>query len=364
MKRQLCILAFTAALAGAITTASAAFPEEVRQALRLTTADIQAALAKSGLPKDATIAILPVKHDADDYALGILKNAATGAGLQCVEGKEDPFVQEVFKEIEWDERKDDILDGATLAKFGKLKTAKLLMYGVVRDSSGSGGRGYAEVEIHVSSIETKQHLWGQVFANRFYSATDMQGLTVLDPNMRQVIRESFERAATALKSNAKLKDTRTIAIVPLAGDMDRFFTGQVESMVSKTQFLPKQLDTATLGETRALLRDNPQAADAVLYGAIRDCYRKPLHVHPDQVEYDINAAVQLTIQDSKTGNILWSDLIEARGTDSTPKLNWWEMTLRYGPGVLAGKWYVLVPLLGFAGLIVLLVFFRLMRRAR
>ena len=73
---------------------------------------------------------------------------------------------------------------------------------------------------------------------------------------------------------------------------------------------------------------------------------------------------QLTIEDSKTGNILWSDLIEARGTDSTPKLNWWEMTLRYGPGVLAGKWYVLVPLLGFAGLIVLLVFFRLMRRAR
>ena len=363
MKRQLCILAFTAALAGAITTASAAFPEEVRQALRLCSTDIQAALARSGLPRDATIAILPVKRDADAYAIGILKNAATAAGLQCVEGKEDPFVQEVFKEIEWDERKDDILDPATLARFDKLKAPKLLMYGVVRDASGGNGHSYVEIEVHVSSIETKQHLWGQVFARRFYSAPDLVGLVDLDPAVRQLIRESLDRAVTALKSSAKLKDTRTVAIVPLAGDMDHFITGLVESMVSKTQLLPKQLDLTTLGEARALLRDNPQVADAVLYGAIRDLSRKVLNRYPDRVEYQISSAVQLTLQDAKTGNVLWSDLIEAQGTDTTT-LSWWEMTQRYGPFVLACKWYVLGPLLALAGLVVLLLFFRMMRRAR
>ena len=363
MKRHLCILAFSAALAGALTTASAAFPEEVRQALRLATADIQAALASSGLPKDATIAILPVKRDVEDYAIGILKNATTGAGLQCVEGKEDPFIQEVFKEIEWDERKDDLLDPATLARFGKLKAPKLLMYGVVREASGGNGRGYAEIEVHVSSIETKQHLWGQVFGRRFYSAPDLVGLVDLDPAVRQLIRDSFDRGATALKASAKLKDTRTVAIVPLAGDMDRFITGLAESMVSKTQLLPKQLDIATLGEARALLRDNPQAADALLYGAVRDLSRKLLSRYPDRVEYQISSAVQLSIQDAKTGIVLWSDLIEGQGTDTTT-LSWWEMTQRYSPLVLARKWYVLVPLLAFAGLVVLLLFFRLLRRAR
>ena len=181
MKRLLHLFALTAALAAATSTALAGFPEEVRQTLRLCTADIQSALARSGLPKDATIALLPIKRDSEDYALGVLKNAATGAGFTCVEGKEDPFVQEVFKEIEWDERKDDILDPATLAKFGKLKAAKLLMYGVVREATGGNGRGYVEIEAHISSIETKQHLWGQVFARRFYTAPEVTGLVDLDP---------------------------------------------------------------------------------------------------------------------------------------------------------------------------------------
>lgn len=363
MKRTLSILALAAALAGDLTSASAAFPEEVRQALRLCTADIQSALARSGLPKDSPIAILPVKEDSESYALGILKDAATGAGLQCVEGKEDPFVQEVFKEIAWDEKKDDILDPTTLAKFGKLKASKLLLYGRVRETAGGSGRGYAELEVHVSSIETKQHLWGQVFARRFYSAPDVKGLLELDPDVRKLIRESFDRGVMALKANAKLKDTKTIAVVPLAGDMDHFVTGLAERMVSQTQFMPKQLDVTTLGEARALLRDNPQAADAVLYGAVRDLSRKLLNRYPDRVEYETSSAVQLTIQDTKTGNVLWSDLIEARGTDST-KLSWWEMTQRFGPLVLAGKWYVLVPLIVIAGVFVLLVFFWMMRRAR
>lgn len=255
MKRQLTILALTAALAGAVANTATAFPEEVRQALRLCSTDIQAALARSGLPRDTTIAILPIKRDVDNYALGILKNAATAAGLNCVEGKEDPFLQEIFKEIEWDERKDDIPDPTTLARFGKLKAPKLLMYGSVRDATGGNGRAYAELEVHVSSIETKQHLWGQVFARRFYSAPDLVGLVEMDPDVRQLIRQSFERGALTLGSSPKLNQIRTVAIVPLAGDFDRFVTGLAESMISKTRLMPKQLDLAALGEARALLHD-------------------------------------------------------------------------------------------------------------
>lgn len=363
MKRQLFVLALAVAAITAPTDALAAFPEEVRQAMRLCSADIQAALARSGLPRDATIAILPVKRDMDDFALGILKNAATAAGLNCVEGKEDPFVQEIFKEIEWDERKDDILDPATLARFGKLKAPKLLMYGAVRDATGGNGRAYAELEVHVSSIETKQHLWGQVFARRFYSAPDLVGLVEMDPDVRQLIRQSFERGIVSLQSSPKLNNIQTVAIVPLAGDFDRFVTGLVENMISKTRLLPKQLDTATLGEARALLRDNPQAADAVLYGAVRDLSRKLLNRYPDRDEFETSSAVQLTIQDAKTGNVLWSDLIEARGTD-VRTLSWWEMLNRYGPFVLARKWYILWPIIALVALLVLALFFRMMRRAR
>jgi hypothetical protein len=363
MKRQLSICAIAAAILAAATPAPAAFPEEARQALRLCVTDLQAALAKSSLPKDATIAILPVKGDQDDTAIGVLKNAATGAGLPCVEGKEDPFVQEVFKEAAWDERKDDILDPGTLAKFGKLKAAKLLMYGVVREATGGAGRGYAELEVHVSSIETKQHLWGQVFTRRFYNAQDVTGLVDLDPDVRALIQRSFEDKASSLREDPKLKSVKTVAIIPLGGDLAGYVTKLAESMVSKTQLIPKTLDTATLGEARALLRDNPAAADAVLYGAVRDLSRKLLNRYPDRLEYETTSAVQITIQESKTGNVLWSDIIEARGKD-TRTLSWWEMVRRYGPLVLARKWYVLVPVIAFAALLVLFVVFRLLRRAR
>ena len=348
------------------------FTEEIRQALRGCASDIQAALARSNLPKAQPLAILPVTRDNNAYIIGLLKSAATAAGLTCVEGKEDPVVVELFNELTWDERKSDwqnpktttgIFDPQTLDRFGQLMGAQMLMYAYLREVSGGSGKGYAELEVHVTAIPTKQHLWGQVFARRFYSAPNVTGLVDLDPNMRQVIQESFERGSTALKASAKLKNTRTVAIVPLAGDLDRFISGLAESMVSKTQLLPKQLDIATLGEARALLRDNPAAADALLYGAVRDLSRKLVNQYPDREEYETSSAVQLTIQDSKTGNILWSDLIEARGKD-TKTFSWWEMTQRYSPFVLARKWYVLVPLIALAAGFLLLVSFWMLRRAR
>jgi hypothetical protein len=356
----------TAATApGAMTTTpvTGSLPEEARQALHLCATDLQSALARSSLPKDQPIAILPVRGDSGGYVIGALKNAATGAGLTCVEGKEDPFFEEVAKEIAWDERKDDILDPATLAKFGKLKGAKLLMYAFIREMSAGPGRGYVELEVHVSSIETKQHLWGQSFARRFYSASELVGLVDLDPDVRQLVRTSFDRAATGLKTAGKLKDTRTVAIVPLAGDTDRFITGLAESMVSKTQLMPKQLDTTTLGETRALLRENPQAADAVMFGAVRDLSRKTLASYPDRTEYTIISAIQLTIQDTRTGNVLWSDLVEGQANYVT-KLTWWEMTRKYGPLVVIHSKVMLLALLVLVGLVVLALFMRAMRRAR
>ena len=99
-------LLLAALFVGCVGAARAEYPEEARQALRLVGADIQKGLNKAGLPNDLPIAILPVKGDTGDYALGILKTAITGAGLQCGEGKEDEFVDQIWKEVEWDERKD------------------------------------------------------------------------------------------------------------------------------------------------------------------------------------------------------------------------------------------------------------------
>ncbi len=356
-------LLLAALFIGGACIARAEYPDEARQALRLAGADIQAALAKSVVPKDLPVAILPVKSDPSGYVMGILKTAVTGAGLQGVEGKEDELVQEIFKEIEWGERKDDILDTNTIARFGRLQAAKLLLYAFVREASGENGRGFAEIEVHVSSIETKQHLWSGIFARRFYAPNQPVGPVDLSPEIRQAIKASFSKLATGLKAADKLRDVHSVLIVPLAGDADQFVTGLTEDSLASTPYSPRQLDVRTLADARALLRDDPKAADAILYGAVRDLSMRKMNEYPDHTEYQINASVQLAIQASPAGNVLWSDTVETT-TPYVLKQTWWEMVQKYGPMVVFHSKLLIIPLAVIVGLIVLALFFRVMRRAR
>ena len=67
-----------------------------------------------------SIAILPTQKEY--YLLsGRLKSMLNKAGFTCIDGKDDPMLDEILKEIEWSERKSDIIDPSTAVKFGKLK---------------------------------------------------------------------------------------------------------------------------------------------------------------------------------------------------------------------------------------------------
>lgn len=297
-------------------------PDETRQAIGKVGMDVQAALQKSGIPKNQPIAILPLANDPEQYVAGMLKNAVTAAGLPCVEGRDDPFWNQVLAEVEWSERKADMLDPATLTKFGKLKAAKLLLYGVVRDMSFSGAKGFVEIELHISAIETKQHLWGQTFARRFYVAKDMMGVVALDEASRKVLAKVFEQGLESLqKTPAAMDVKKSVVLVPLAGDVDRYVTQLTERMLTKTgKLTPREQDAQTLAQAKQLLRDEPQAADAILYGAVRDLSRQ-VKVK-ETADYTIDrlfAEVQLKLVAAKTGDVLWSDTLRAEYDDVTTK---------------------------------------------
>lgn len=351
-------------LLAAGSTARADLPTEARQAMQMAATDIQSALTHAdGIPKDQTIAILPIRGDDSGYVGGILKNALTDAGLKCVEGKDDQFVQEIFKEVEWDERKNDILDTNTVAKFGAQQGAKLLMYGFVREATGGAGRGFIELELHVSSIETKKHLWGNVFSKRFYDAQSAAGPVNIDAHTRAALHEFYDRVSASLKASGKLANIHSVVIVPLAGDDDEYMTGLMENAVTATQLSSRRLDVKTLAEARELLRDDPKAADAIIFGAVRDISRRKLNDYPDRTEYEINSSVQITIQRAPAAEVLWSETVETSGKDIVI-VSWWEMVQKYGPLVLLHKKIVLYPVVAFVALLLLWMFFRTLRRAR
>lgn len=259
---------------GTLSAARAAFPEDVRQALQSAVADAQKALAAAGLPAQEPISLLPFAGDRDGYVKGLLKSAITAAGLTYVEGREDPFWEEVLKEAAWDGRKADMLDPNTLTTFGRLKSSRILIYGSVRDFSSDGQKVFVEMELHASSLLTKQRLWGATFGKRFYVAKNLQGIVELDETVREVLQKAFAQGAESLRKSSKIQSIRTVVMAPLAGEFDNYATGLAESMITQSPRVPKNLEIRTLAEARTLLRDQPQRADAVLYGAARDLSRR------------------------------------------------------------------------------------------
>ena len=359
------------ALLGYVLAGSAAwatFPEDVRQAFRVAVdEDVKASLSKSGLPANKTISILPISGDQNRVLEGLLKHAIEDAGLKCVEGKSDPFWDEVLAEVEWDERKADMLDAQTLVRFGKLKATQLLMYGFVREATASGQRVFVEVELHVSSIETKEHLWGDVFAERIYTGDAIRGIVEIDDAVRDVLADAFDKGRKSLGDAAsRLAGVKTAALVPLAGDVDGYVTGKAEELLSGSTVTPKNLNVRTLGEAETLLRDDPAQADGIVYGSVRDLSRERKNRHYLRdgnymvIDHEVRAEVQLKLQKAQSGEIPWSATLAATAIDPV-EVTWSDLIHEHPKeAIKLALWVVGIIVV----LIVLAMFFKATRRVR
>lgn len=285
---------------------------QAREALRNAAGQAAAALAAADVAGVKTIALLPLGRDVDGVLAGALKGALSAQKLACVEAKDDPFFEEIMKQVEWDERQEDMLDEATITRFGKLQSGQLLLYGWVRQYDVSQRRAYAEIELHLSSVETKRHLWGGSFASRAYLDAGDKGIVGLDETSRELLRQIFAAASQSLAASAKTAALRSVAIVPLAGDVDRYATGLAVGMFSNHPSLsPRDLSVATLAEAVDLLRADPSRADALIYGAVRDLSSSLVKEDVFRGNtYRYHAEVQLRIQTAK-GDIVWSDTLPA-----------------------------------------------------
>ena len=291
--------------------------DDVRQAVTEALVQAQSAL-KSAPFGSKTVAVLPFPGDSSGYFTGKLKNELASLGFTCVEGKEDPMWDEIIKEIAWDERKDDILDPDTLVKFGKLKATQILLYGKVVKADKNSERTYVEIELHATDLTTKQHIWGGTFAARIYKGKNVQGIISLDNDLRMLLKKNFEEAKKSLVSPeyaGKLSDIKTIAVLPLAGDIDEYLTGLAIEMLTATQHLPRRPQIPSLSQIRADAKFDSAIGDAVFYGAVRDLHKTNTETKPAEDRKTmhetstVHADIQLFVEDLKTGNILWSKTI-------------------------------------------------------
>jgi len=180
----------------------------------------------------------------------------------------------------------------------------------VRTSSPWSNCAYAEIELHLTNIATKEHVWGGVFTYRIYGP-NVQPIVKIDPEVRQALQDLIEQGRKSLEQSTAVSKVDSALIVPFAGDLDNSVTDMAMGMFNNLDVTPRVLDVGTLGEARMLLRDASNQTDALLYGAVRDMSRELKHKEFLQEVYEINLFVQMQLQDAKTGDILWSDTLSA-----------------------------------------------------
>jgi hypothetical protein len=284
------------------------FSSNVRLTLQETASDAVADLVRDpGQPENQTIGILPIHGDRDGFAEGLLRTALTKAGYTCVEIKESDFWEKVSEQFAWDTRRADILDSSTLLEFRKLMGTQMLLYGVLREASETIDRVYVEMELHVSSLETTRHVWGGVFSRRSYLDATVDGIVTLQPAVKDLLGSVVQQVAVSMNASPKLTGVQSVVVSDIAGDMENYVKGLVlQGLTNNTQLQPRDPGSVTLAEIRQMLRAEPGRGDAVLYGSVRDLSRKLKSELPLKKIYSITAELQLTIQNARTDDVLWS----------------------------------------------------------
>jgi len=360
MKKMLTIAAFAMFAAGAVRADVGADIEEMATlALKDAVSEAQASLAASkAIPAGQAIAILPTfGGNGEGQIMGLLKNAITAAGKTCVEGKEDPMWDEILKEIAWDERKEDILDAKTLDKLGKLKSAQYLMYGCLRRHAASKRYVMLELELHVSCIATKQHVWGGTFVKRHYAANEIKpGQINIPTKVRVALIDGLRRKIGAsLGRSSRLESVKRVALMPVFGDIDNYAEGLFRDVLTQSAVTPVNLDVTTRGEARFLMREGVDKADAFAYAVLRD-----IDIELEETRMDgtkkcqVLMEMQLWIENGVNREIVWSDTVQADGEFEVGPHGWWDGVchalpfLREHPGAI-----IWIPLLIVVGIIVL-----------
>ena len=368
MKKILAALAIMAAFAGTVRAGIDA-DELVAIAIKDAVNDAKASFAGSPkIPSDKAVAILPFAADKSGRIVGLLKNALTDSGKTSVEGKEDPMWDAILKEIEWDERNEDILDPATLDKFGKLKSAQYLMYGFVRSLATTPRYVLLELELHVSCIATKQHVWGGSFVRRHYApGVEPDGAIKIPDEVRKAVIAGIRaEIGKSMAKSAKLGTAKRVAILPIAGDVDQYGEGLFRDALASSSMTPVNLDVTTRAEARFALREGPGPADAIAYGALRDIGAKRVETQATGEEtYSALMEMQLWIEKGATREILWSDTVQFSKEFTIGPRGWWDKLCHLFPSLRESPARIVwIPLAIIIGLIVLVLFLKAVTRVR
>ncbi|HUW33973.1 MAG TPA: hypothetical protein VM223_20380 [Planctomycetota bacterium] len=161
VKRFIPVLMVLVLLLLAVPLAARADDQEALQrATDSAIAKIADGLGKRNVADVKTVAVVPLRGDEGDYATSGLRSATTKSSYG-VFTRDDPTWDMLLGEIEWGTRREDVMDPATVQKFGKIAGVDAILYGRVWGSRINmwGLRAETKLTVTLADVETGQELW-------------------------------------------------------------------------------------------------------------------------------------------------------------------------------------------------------------
>lgn len=146
-----------AAPAAAEQAVAATEAEALEKAIDQAICRISAELKEDTFPDVKRIAVLPVFGDYGEYVTTSLEAAVTKSPYDLFT-RDDAELSRLLEEIEWGPKRGDVMDAATIQKFGKIAGVDAILWGNVL-SCGlelGGSRARTKISIKVARVETTQ----------------------------------------------------------------------------------------------------------------------------------------------------------------------------------------------------------------
>ncbi len=292
----------------------------------------EAASQLKGLTVDGTmnIAILPLWGEGNkDYIAQSVKAALAGGPFRVMERNTEDW-NSLLSEIEWRDKRADIMNPDTIKSFGRIEGCQGVIYGTVRESGADSNKQMAitRLILFLGDVETGEVMWSSqeiVKTKPLTGDITPDQPVVLNPALVKAIQKAAQQALADLES--KSLSIKNFAVLPFWGnDPGRAITDTVQGQLAGSAYKPiptssgewqtflneikwTQLNADTMDSTKMCAFAKDKGCDAILYGTVHEA-------RVDKNKYQVFVRLSFYLMDANSGEILWSpapDLLTVSG---------------------------------------------------